>query len=134
MNIQINEDWASQVALVVKNPPANAGAARDMSLIPGSGRSPGVGSGSPMQRFFCLENSIDKGAWQESNMTQHKKMRIATTCPLTNLGILLSCTLTHYVICHLSIWHILLVRKSPEILRNHYLLQKVLTHSQSMFQ
>ena len=32
---------ASQMALVVKNPPANAGDIRDMSLIPGSGRSPG---------------------------------------------------------------------------------------------
>ena len=31
--------WASQVALVVKNPPANAGDARDTGLIPGSGRS-----------------------------------------------------------------------------------------------
>ena len=35
--------WASQVALVAKNPPANAGDIRDMGLIPGSGRSPGGG-------------------------------------------------------------------------------------------
>ena len=33
---------ASQVALVVKNPPANAGDARDTGLIPGWGKSPGV--------------------------------------------------------------------------------------------
>ena len=37
---------ASQVALVVKNPPANAGNVRDTGLIPGSGRSPGEGNGN----------------------------------------------------------------------------------------
>ena len=36
--------WAFQVALVIKNPPTNAGDMRDMSSIPGSGRSPGEGS------------------------------------------------------------------------------------------
>jgi len=41
--------WASQAALVVKNLPANAGDARVMSSIPGSGRSPGVGNGNPLQ-------------------------------------------------------------------------------------
>ena len=40
----------------------NAGDARDMGLIPGSGRSPGVGSGNPLQ-YSCLENSMDRGAW-----------------------------------------------------------------------
>ena len=35
------QSWASQVALVVKNPPANAGEARNVDLIPGSGISPG---------------------------------------------------------------------------------------------
>ena len=40
--------WAPQVALVVKNPPANAGDIRDMGLIPGSGRSPGEGNGHPL--------------------------------------------------------------------------------------
>ena len=39
---------ASQVALVVKNPPANAGDIRDMSLIPGLGRCPGGGHGNPL--------------------------------------------------------------------------------------
>ena len=38
--------WACQVALVVKNTPANAGDARDTGSIPGSGRSPGVGNGN----------------------------------------------------------------------------------------
>ena len=54
--------WASQVALVVKNPPANAGGIRDEGLIPGSGRYPGEGNGTPLQ-YSCLENPTNKGAW-----------------------------------------------------------------------
>ena len=41
---------------MVKNLPANAGDLRDLSLIPGLGRSPGGGYGNPLQ-YFCLENS-----------------------------------------------------------------------------
>ena len=48
---------------VVKNPPANAGDARNMGLIPGSGRSHGEGNGNPLQ-YSCLENSMNRGAWQ----------------------------------------------------------------------
>jgi len=40
---------ASQVSLVVKNPPANAGDVRDAGSIPGSGRSLGGGHGNPLQ-------------------------------------------------------------------------------------
>ena len=47
---------------VVKNLPANDGDARDVGLIPGLGRSPGGGNGSPLQ-YSCLENSMDRGAW-----------------------------------------------------------------------
>ena len=54
---------ATQVVPVVKNPPANAGDTRDVSWIPGLGRSPGVGNGIPLQ-YSCLDNSIDRGAWQ----------------------------------------------------------------------
>ena len=56
-------EWvgASQLALVVKNLPANVGDARDSDSIPGSGRSPGVGSGKPLQ-YSCLENPMDRGA------------------------------------------------------------------------
>ena len=53
---------ASQVAAMVKNPPANAGDMRDMGLIPGKGRSPGEGHGNPLQ-YCCLENPMDRGAW-----------------------------------------------------------------------
>ena len=47
--------WSSQVALVVKNLPANAEGMRDVGSIPGSGRTPGEGNGSPLQ-YLCLEN------------------------------------------------------------------------------
>jgi len=48
---------------VVKNLPANAGDARDTSSIPGLGRSPGEGYGSPLH-YSCLENPMDRGPWQ----------------------------------------------------------------------
>ena len=71
------------MALVVKNPPDNAGESasrwvtiRDASSTPGSGRSSGGGHGNPLQ-YSCLENLMDKGAWwatvhrvTESDMTE----------------------------------------------------------------
>ena len=48
---------------MVKNPPANAGDARGMGLIPGLGRSPAVRNGNPLQ-YSCLENSMGKAALQ----------------------------------------------------------------------
>ena len=48
---------------MVKNPPANAGDIRDAGLVPGSGRCPGGGHGNPRQ-YSCLENPMDRGAWQ----------------------------------------------------------------------
>ena len=56
-----NYSMNSQVALVVKNPPASAGDKRDMGLISGLGRSPGEGHGNPLQ-YSGLENSTDRGA------------------------------------------------------------------------
>ena len=53
---------ASQVVLVVKNLPANAGDIRDPGSIPGLGRSSGEGHGNPLQ-YSCLENPMDRGAW-----------------------------------------------------------------------
>ena len=50
---------ASQVGLVAKNLPANAGDLRDVGSIPGSGRFPGVGPGNPFQ-YSCP----DRGSWQ----------------------------------------------------------------------
>ena len=48
---------------MVKNPPANVGGPGDAGLIPGSGRSPGVGNGNPLQ-YSCLENPLDRGPCQ----------------------------------------------------------------------
>ena len=47
---------------MVKNLPANVGDAGEVS-IPGSGRSPGGGHGTPLQ-YSCLGNPMDRGAWQ----------------------------------------------------------------------
>ena len=65
---------AFQVALVVKNLPANTG---DTGSIPRGGRSPGEGHGNPLY-YSCLENSVDRVAWRatvhgvarESDMTE----------------------------------------------------------------
>ena len=53
--------WASHVALVIKNLPANAGDVRDSGSISGLGRFPGERHGNPLQ-YSCLENPRDKGA------------------------------------------------------------------------
>ena len=53
----------SKVVPVVKNPPANTGDIRNMGSTPGLGRSPGGGHGNSLQ-YSCLENPIDRGAWQ----------------------------------------------------------------------
>ena len=54
---------ASQLALVVKNLPTNAGDIGDTDSVLGSGRSPGEGHGNPLQ-YSCLENPMDRGAWR----------------------------------------------------------------------
>ena len=95
---------------MVKNPYANAGDARDMGSILGSGRSPGVGNGHPLQ-YSCLENFMDREAWwatgpggcKESDTTERLSMHTCKeslvwlqTCgspvvtlgsPLTTLGL-----------------------------------------------
>ena len=54
--------WASQVVLVVKNPPAKVGDIRDTGSIPGSGRFPKEGNGNPLQ-YSHLKNPMDGGDW-----------------------------------------------------------------------
>ena len=54
----------SNMALVLKDPPADARDLRDTGSIPGSGRSPREGRGIPLQ-YSCLGNSMDRGAWWE---------------------------------------------------------------------
>ena len=53
---------ASQVVLVVKNLPANAGDVRNVGSLPGLGRSSGGRHDSPLQ-YSCLENPMNRGAW-----------------------------------------------------------------------
>ena len=60
------------MALVVKNTPANTGDPRDAGSILGSGRSPGVGNGNPLQ-YSCLENYMDREARQ---VTVFRKPRV----------------------------------------------------------
>ena len=60
---------------MVKNPLANAGDARDMSLMPGSGIFPGVEDGKQLQ-YSCLENSVDRGACQVIIHWGHKASHI----------------------------------------------------------
>ena len=66
------EIWASQVVPVVKNPPAKVGDVRDVGSIPGLGRSPGGGHGSPLQ-YSCLENPMDRGCTESATTkaTEH---------------------------------------------------------------
>ena len=70
--------WASQVALAVKNLPANAGGIRDVGSFPGWGRSPGGGHGNAFQ-YSYLENSMDRGAWQATvHGLQKSQTRLST--------------------------------------------------------
>ena len=99
---------ASQGALVVKNPYANAGDIRDMGLIPGLGRPLGGGSGNPLQ-YSCLENPMDRGAWRTTvygvakSQTQLKQLMHAhahyfgSIIPLNFVN-----HLAHFLIAHLQ--------------------------------
>ena len=60
LDLDIFEEAGLPKCSVVKNPSANVG---DMGLIPGLGRSPGGGRDKPLQ-YSCLENHMDRGAWQ----------------------------------------------------------------------
>ena len=59
---------------MVKNLPVDAGDIRDVGLIPGSGRSPGGGHGNPLQ-YSCLENPLDRGAWQATQSMGSQRVR-----------------------------------------------------------
>ena len=54
---------SSQLALVVKNPSANAGDIKKAGSVPGLGRSPGGRHGNTLQ-YSCLENPMDRGSWR----------------------------------------------------------------------
>ena len=69
-----------------KESSCNAGAAGNVGLTPGSGRSPGVGNGNPFQ-YSCLENPMDRGAWwatvhgvtkSQTQLSTYKHMEVFT--------------------------------------------------------
>ena len=62
----------SQVALVVKNPPANGEYVGELGLTHVLGRIPGGGYGNPLQNS-CLKNPIDRGGWQATVHTVEKR-------------------------------------------------------------
>ena len=83
LNIYYLFIWPSQVVLVVKNSPSDT---RDMGSIRGSGRSPGKGSGNPLQ-YSCLETPMDGGAWQTTVVygvarVEHDRAKHIRTLPL----------------------------------------------------
>ena len=67
--VLVKTEFSTICSLVSKESASNAG---DPSLIPRSGRSPGEGNGNPLQ-YSCLENPMDKGAWQ---VTVHGVARV----------------------------------------------------------
>ena len=71
--------WASQVVLVVKNPPVNAGDVRDVGSIPGLKKSSGKGHGN-LFKYSCLENPMDRGAWWA---TVHRGRKESDTTEVT---------------------------------------------------
>ena len=95
--------WASQVALVIKNLPANAGELSDVGLISGYGRSPEVGHGSLLQ-YSCLENSMDRGAWCATvhrvakSRTRLKQLSTQALVSLLWLSITANCIITLFFV------------------------------------
>ena len=83
MTHKLSDKEDFHMALVVKNPLANAEDLRDAGLIPRSGRSPGGEHSNPLQ-YSCLENPVDRGAWQNivrrvtKSQTQLKRLSTHT--------------------------------------------------------
>ena len=76
---------ASQVALVVKNLPASAGGARDVGSIPASGRSPGIGSGNPLQystpgKSHGQRNLVGYSPWGCKELDTTELLTLFTKC------------------------------------------------------
>ena len=84
MEVHLPSSLAFQMALVVKNPSADAGDVTDPGPTPGSGRSPGGGNGNPLQCSY-LENPMDRGAWkatvQGSQRARHDRRDLAHALP-----------------------------------------------------
>ena len=108
---------------MVKNPPADAGDARDIGSIPGSGRSPGGGNGNPLQ-YSCLENPMDRGAWRAAvhGVTKSRTWlkRLSTHAGIQLLG-WVSYFAANLIILKKKVWPTYVLRashpySSPELL------------------
>ena len=94
---------ASQVALVAKNPPANAG---DAGVIPGSGGSPGPGSGNPLQ-YSCLGNPMDRETWQATGHGATKSWTQLSTINYVTFTIQINIKGTKIIYCSYTILSVL---------------------------
>ena len=90
---------------MVKNPPASAGDTRDEGLIPGSGRSPGVGNVNPLQ-YSCLGNSMDRGPWWATAHGVAKSRTPSTHAEQKMYAAMLVWGEVDEVMCVLSNWYI----------------------------
>ena len=100
--------WGFPRSAVVKNLPTNAGDTRDLSLIPGSERSPGVGNSNPFQ-CSCLGNPMDRGAWRATvhevakSRTRLQQLsthtRIPLKCGLFPFGVVMNNPATNILQC-----------------------------------
>ena len=114
-----HEVRASQVALVVKNPPTNSEDIRDLGSIPGSGRSLRGGHGNPLQYSF-LENTMDRGSWQANSQWGHKESH--TTEQLT-LSLSYICTHVCVCVCVCACMHVCSAASIMSDSLHHYGLQ-----------
>lgn len=83
--------WGFPGGSVVKSLLANAGDARDMGSIPGSGRSPSIGNGNPLQ-CSCLENSTDRGAIVHGAARSQMQLRTDQSLIMVKPGTLPLCS------------------------------------------
>ena len=65
--LNYGKEMGFPVGTMVKNPPASARDMKMQSLIPGLGRSPGIGNCNPLQ-YSCLGNPMDRGTWQATGL------------------------------------------------------------------
>ena len=88
INLSISSMWLSS-----KESACSIGATGNMGLIPGSGRSCGVGHGDPLQ-YSCLENSLDREAWRVTVISSSVFNLLAWNC---NILLWLVVSLWHWL-------------------------------------
>ena len=126
---------ASQVMLVVKNPPASAGDTREEGSIPQSGRPSGEGNGNPL-RYSCLENPMDEGpgglqagGWATearlTYFTQHKALNVLPCCCKWRDFFFFNGWIRFHCVCvwtYVDIkYHIFFIHSCPSVLLSQFL-------------